>query len=174
MAQQLDPSQPLSKQRYETFCQLKSKNLTLAQAYQQSTPEGQKMPSDSVAKVSAFRWMARPEIAARVDYLERMRREAANVVVSELEQDIPESFDRGQIAALFAEVSDSLRHAYEVCRNSPEVPELKSMQVRAVLAEHTSRMSKFVEDHGEQETIAADGTDTSFVHRFHDCECSHG
>jgi hypothetical protein len=69
------PSDPLKNQRHERFAQLVALGATYVRGWIEAAPQG-KRPSAKSASVQGHRTMQRPDVRARVQFLQQGRKEA--------------------------------------------------------------------------------------------------
>lgn len=166
MAKQLpSPAKKLAKPLYESFAAEMAKGRTLAESYGAAkgvhvTPENE--PS---LKVSGWRISKRPEVVARVEYLQEI--EAGKRLAETEAMVIPESFDSRDILELFFETTEVLESVYQAMIDQ-NLPEVRRREYFTVLSSHLARQGSLVAD---QPNDALDASTAAPLHKMAWCQC---
>lgn len=123
---------PLTNPRHEVFVRERANGAPLALAWRAGTPAGTAMSDDS-ARSSGWRCQARPEVAARIEYLrakEAVQRKSVGSAVS-LTDKTPVDWMR-EICTVLRLTSEAFEH----------LPLQKRSKLKSVYAAHLARLHK--------------------------------
>ncbi|MEM0987333.1 MAG: hypothetical protein AAGK00_00530 [Pseudomonadota bacterium] len=141
-------SKPLADSRHERFAQLLSTGAPLA-SWADTAPPGLR-PSPESAKASGWRVAQRPEVRARVEYLQKLHRPER------------QSIDRNPVE-LMREVASVLRETAEAFKH---LPMQKRSALKAIYAKHLARLHRM-----EEPTETQVKEECGFLQNLRACTC---
>lgn len=159
------PAKKLKKDLYESFAVERSKGRTIAESFAAAkgvklTPQG-----EPALKVSGWRISKRPEVSARVEFLQEI--EAGKRLAETEAMVVPESFDATDILNLFFETTEVLESVYQAMIDQ-NLPEVRRREYFGVLSSHLARQGSLVAD---QPNADVEMPSSTLKHEIAWCQC---